>query len=48
MRGVSLHRLMNAHIEIDAFYHIRLYTASSGINFIDAVRFLQHLKRLRY
>lgn len=48
-RGVLLllHRLMNAHTETDVFYHISLYTTSSGINFIEAVGFLQHLKRLR-
>lgn len=46
--GCFLHTLMNAYIETDAFYYIRLYTTSSGMNFIEAVKFLQDLKGLKY
>lgn len=49
-RGVLLllHGIMNVYTETNVFYHIRLYTTSSGINFIEAVEFLRHLKRPRY
>lgn len=46
--GVFLNTLMNSLIEMDVFYHIRLYIVSPGINFINEVRFLQHMKGLRY